>query len=100
MVDQGFPVMAVAPGGSVYQTMLELLQRLRDQHAAELLVISDREEALQLAQSPISLPSEIPEWLTPLVSIVQAQLFSYYLALTKGYNTEKPRSIHKVTRTE
>lgn len=100
MVDQGFPVMAVAPGGSVYQTMLELLQRLRNQHAAELLVISDRDEALQLAQSPISLPSEIPEWLTPLVSIVQAQLFSYYLALTKGYDTEKPRSIHKVTRTE
>jgi glucosamine--fructose-6-phosphate aminotransferase (isomerizing) len=100
MVDQGFPVMAVAPGGSVYQTMLELLQRLRNQHAAELLVISDRDEALQLAQSPINLPSEIPEWLTPLVSIVQAQLFSYYLALTKGYDTEKPRSLHKVTRTE
>jgi glucosamine--fructose-6-phosphate aminotransferase (isomerizing) len=73
---------------------------LRNQHAAELLVISDRDEALQLAQSPIGLPSEIPEWLTPLVSIVQAQLFSYYLALTKGYDTEKPRSIHKVTRTE
>jgi glucosamine--fructose-6-phosphate aminotransferase (isomerizing) len=100
MVDQGFPVMAVAPSGHVFQNMLELLQRLRTQHAAELLTISDREEAFQLAQSTISLPPGIPEWLTPLVSIVPAQLFSYHLALTKGFDTEKPRSIHKVTRTE
>jgi glutamine---fructose-6-phosphate transaminase (isomerizing) len=100
MVDQGFPVMAVAPDGSVFSTMLELLQRLRTQPAAELLVISDKTEALQVAQSPIVLPAGIPEWLTPLVSIVPAQLFSYYLALTKGYDTEKPRSIHKVTLTE
>jgi glucosamine 6-phosphate synthetase-like amidotransferase/phosphosugar isomerase protein len=30
---------------------------------------------------------------------VPAQLFSYYLAVVKGYDTETPRSIQKVTRT-
>ena len=76
-----------------------LLERLRHEQAAELLVISDGEQALSLAQSPVKLPAEIPEWLTPLVGIVPAQLFSYYLAVVKGYDTETPRSIQKVTRT-
>ena len=99
MVDQGFPVMVVAPQGPVYEDLLALLERLRHEQAAELLVISDGEQALSLSQSPVRLPAEIPEWLTPLVGIVPAQLFSYYLAVLKGYDTETPRSIQKVTRT-
>ncbi|HID53856.1 MAG TPA: SIS domain-containing protein, partial [Anaerolineae bacterium] len=76
VVDQGFPVLAVASGGAVYADMLALLQTLTDENLAELLVISDQPEVLDLAVSPISLPAGIPEWLTPLVSIVPGQLFS------------------------
>jgi glucosamine--fructose-6-phosphate aminotransferase (isomerizing) len=54
---------------------------------------------LALAQSPIRLPADIPEWLTPLVAIVAAQLFACHLTKVKGYDTEKPRSITKVTET-
>jgi glutamine---fructose-6-phosphate transaminase (isomerizing) len=99
MVERGFPVMAVAPGGRVFQSMLELLTRLRHEQLAELMVISDQPRALSLAHSPIPLPAGIPEWLTPLVSIVPAQLFAYHLTREKGFDTEAPRSIHKVTET-
>lgn len=61
VVDQGFPVLAVAPGGAVYADMLALLQTLTDENQAELLVISDQPEILDLAVSPISLPAGIPE---------------------------------------
>ncbi len=100
MVGEGFPVMAVAPQGQVFSTLFELLEDLRHTQGAELVVISDREDALALAQSPIPLPPGIPEWLTPLVSIVPAQLFAYHLTRVKGYDTESPRSIRKITRTQ
>jgi glucosamine--fructose-6-phosphate aminotransferase (isomerizing) len=99
MVDSGFPVMAVAPVGKVYEDIMSLLRRLRGDLKAELLVVSDQPEALELAQSPLTLPAGIPEWLTPLVAIVPAQLFSYHLTRAKGFDTEKPRAIHKVTET-
>ncbi|MBN2385391.1 MAG: SIS domain-containing protein [Anaerolineales bacterium] len=99
MVAGGFPVMAVAPQGRVFESMLGMLQRLRNEHNAELVVISDDRGALSLAQSPISLPAGIPEWLTPIASIVAGQLFAYHLTRAKGYDTEKPRSIGKVTET-
>jgi glucosamine--fructose-6-phosphate aminotransferase (isomerizing) len=99
MVEGGFPVLAVAPQGKVHGTMTDMLTRLRRQKDAELVVISDDAEALSLAQSPIMLPPHIPEWLSPLVSIVPAQLFACHLTKVKGYDTETPRSITKVTET-
>lgn len=99
MVEQGFPVMAVAPRGKVFDSMLEVLKRLRSELRAELVVISNDPQALDLAQSPIPIPEEIPEWLTPLIAILPAQLFAYHLTQVKGYDTEKPRSIRKVTET-
>ncbi|MBN2550885.1 MAG: SIS domain-containing protein [Anaerolineales bacterium] len=99
MVDRGFPVMAVAPGGKVYRDVLGMLRQLRRVHQAELLIISDQAEALEQAQSPLPLPADIPEWLTPLAAIIPAQLFAYHLTRVKGYDTESPRTIHKVTET-
>jgi glucosamine--fructose-6-phosphate aminotransferase (isomerizing) len=99
MVEGGFPVMAVAPKGKVHGTMTDMLTRLRRQKDAELVVISDDAEVLSLAQSPIMLPPHIPEWLSPLVGIVPAQLFACHLTKVKGYDTEAPRSITKVTET-
>jgi glucosamine--fructose-6-phosphate aminotransferase (isomerizing) len=99
IVEPGFPIMAVAPSGKVFDNLLSLLQGLRAEHQAEIVLISDRSEALSLAQSPIALPPRIPEWLSPLVAIVPAQIFTYALTQVKGYNTEAPRSIRKVTET-
>jgi glutamine---fructose-6-phosphate transaminase (isomerizing) len=99
MVEGGFPVLAVAPNGRVQESMRDMLTRLRKQKDAELVVISDDEQALALAQSAIPLPPHIPEWLTPLVSIIPAQLFACHLTKVKGYDTETPRSITKVTET-
>jgi glutamine---fructose-6-phosphate transaminase (isomerizing) len=99
MIESGFPVMAVAPGGKVFDSLMPMLTGLRYNHSAELLIISDQQVALNLAQSSIELPSGIPEWVTPLITILPAQLFCYHLTQAKGYSTESPRSIHKVTET-
>lgn len=99
MVEGGFPVMAVAPNGKVFDTMLEMLGKLRNEQSAEMVVISDEKRALSLAQSQILLPAGIPEWLTPIVAIVPAQLFAAHLTRVKGLDPEKPRTIFKVTET-
>jgi glucosamine--fructose-6-phosphate aminotransferase (isomerizing) len=77
IVEPGFPMLVVVPGGKVYGDLMELLKTLRDLHGAELVVISDQPDALAMAQSALPLPSGIPEWLTPLIAILPAQLHSY-----------------------
>lgn len=100
IIEKGFPVMVVNPSGMIYDNFMPLLRQLHQEQNAELVMISDQAEALALAQSPMPLPAEIPEWLTPLVAIVPAQLFTHALTRIKGWDTEAPRSIHKVTETQ
>jgi glucosamine--fructose-6-phosphate aminotransferase (isomerizing) len=100
MVEPGSTVLAVAPKGAVLDDLLALLQRLRDEHAADLLVISDDDAALALGTNALRLPAGVPEWLSPIVSIVPAQLYCYHLTLAKGHDAETPRHIRKVTLTQ
>jgi glucosamine--fructose-6-phosphate aminotransferase (isomerizing) len=99
MVERGFPVLAIAPEGKVFDSMLQVLAQLRKDFQAELVVVSNMQRALSLAQIPIRLPGDVPEWLSPLVSILPAQLFAYHLTLAKGFDADQPRMIRKVTET-
>lgn len=100
IVEPGFHLLAVAPHGAVLSDIVSLLRRLREDLQARLLVLSDDDEALSLGNASFGLPADVPEWLTPLVSIVPAQLFCYHLTKAKGYDTEAPRGLRKVTLTK
>jgi glucosamine--fructose-6-phosphate aminotransferase (isomerizing) len=99
IVEPGFPVLAVVPHGAVHADGLALLRRLRDDYAAELLVLSDVDEALRLGQAAVPLPRGLPEWLVPITSIVPAQLYCYHLTRAKGHDPDAPRHLRKVTLT-
>jgi glucosamine--fructose-6-phosphate aminotransferase (isomerizing) len=96
LIQAGFPVLAVATTGPALEGMTALLTRVRDADA-RLIVASDV-AALRDLGAGIPLPS-VPEWLSPLVAIIPAQLFAYHLARAKGLDTEAPRNISKVTLT-
>jgi len=95
----GFPVLAVVPGGAVFDDVMALLTPLVEERGIELVAVSNDERALALARTPIGLPAGLPEWLSPLVSIVPAQLFCYHLACAMGRDPEAPPGLSKVTRT-
>jgi glucosamine--fructose-6-phosphate aminotransferase (isomerizing) len=99
VVQPGFPVLALAASGAALADLLALLRRLRDEFGAELFILSDDETALQLGRSALRLPGGLPEWLSPLIGIVPAQLYCYHLTRAKGYDPEAPRHLRKVTLT-
>jgi glucosamine--fructose-6-phosphate aminotransferase (isomerizing) len=80
LIDSGFPVMLVARG-------------------ARILAISDAPEVLTRVKLHFELPLGVPEWLSPLVSVVPGQLFAGALALSSGENPDHPRGLSKVTLT-
>ncbi|HAN73932.1 MAG TPA: glucosamine--fructose-6-phosphate aminotransferase [Planktothrix sp. UBA8402] len=98
IIEPGFPVFVIAPSGKVLPELQELMQTLK-QRGAELLIISDQQKILELAQTPLILPPDIPEWISPLIAIIPGQLFALNLALTRNYNVDQPRGLQKVTET-
>jgi glutamine---fructose-6-phosphate transaminase (isomerizing) len=106
MVERAFPVFAFAPAGVTWPSISGVLDRVKDLKA-ETLVITDSANAgacakpARLIQLPIQCGSgEGPEDLyTPIPYILPAQLFAAHLAWIKGFNPDRPRSLHKITMT-
>ena len=98
VVGSGFPALVVAPSGTMFETMRRFSLELKSR-GAELLVISDRQALLEEAVTPLSLPAQVPEWLSPIVAVVPGQLFALYLTLAKGNDPDHPEGLKKVTIT-
>ncbi len=98
IIEGGFPVFALLPEGAVYGDMLSLVEELVGRQA-EVCIISDRDEALAMARVPLRLPAPVPEWVSPLVSIIPGQLLALHITEAKGYDPDHPRGLTKVTET-
>lgn len=98
MIDPGFPVLVIAPSGAMLAEMNEFIELL-NQRQAEVIAISDDQQTLNASQIPLRLPVSVPEWLSPLTSVIPGQLFALYLAATRGIDPDHPRSLRKVTET-
>ncbi len=98
VIGSGFPAMAVAPGGQMFETMRDFSLALRSR-GAELLIISDNQDLLAEAVTPLPLPAGTPEWLSPLVAVVPGQLFALHLTLVKGHDPDQPQGLRKITLT-
>ncbi len=99
LIEPGVPVLAVAPEDRASAGLVELLGRLRREAAADVFVLSDSARIRAAASRSVGLPSDVPEWLRPIVSIVPAQLYAYHLTRAKGLDVEAPRNLSKVTLT-
>jgi glutamine---fructose-6-phosphate transaminase (isomerizing) len=99
------PVASLAPGGDILAIVAsgplaadasELVARLRRDRKARVLALAG--EPLPGADH-LPFPDTLPEWLSPLVDIIPAQLFTAALARAKGLDVERPRGLKKVTLT-
>jgi glucosamine--fructose-6-phosphate aminotransferase (isomerizing) len=98
MMERGFPAIVVAPSGRMLDEMRALITTLREREA-EVVCISDRDDVLELASVALPVPQAVPEWLSPLTTIVPGQLLAMGLAHARGLDVDSPRAIRKVTRT-
>jgi glucosamine--fructose-6-phosphate aminotransferase (isomerizing) len=98
LAEPGLPVLVVAPGGAELSAQTALLSRLRREHGARLVVLSDSGEARRLDEG-LRVPAGMPAWLSPMVEIVPAQLYTYHLTIARGLDPDQPRTITKVTKT-
>ncbi len=98
-VQQGFPVMLIAPRGQFLPHMTDLLEKLNER-GAECLLITNEESLVEGAHKHMALPADVPEWLSPVVSVIPGQVFAMQQALSRGYEVDRPRGLTKVTVTE
>jgi len=98
LVDRGFPVFIFAPSGKMTPEMVSTIKEVQDRDA-EVIILSDEPDILSMTDHTLTLPGGVPEWLSPITTIIPAQMFAMYLAYTRGIDIDNPRGLKKVTET-
>lgn len=99
IVQEGFPIIAIAPEGDARPNMAESLDGFAER-GADLALISNVPALLERARLALPIPANIPEWLTPLVAVLPGQLLALGLSEARGIDVDAPRGLQKVTYTE
>src|SRR6266699_2750336 len=102
LIDEHLPVVIIAtcdrndPGSVLrYEKTIANIRGFRQQSARVIAIATEGDTDLQgLADHIIFIP-KAPELLSPILEIVQLQLFSYYMSLRKGLDVDRPRNLVK-----
>src|SRR5512132_1223282 len=97
-VKRGRPAIVIAPSGRTLESMLGAIDKIRER-GAELIAISDDSEFLASAQTAFPLVPDLPEWLSPLLTVVPAQVAALHLTNLRGADIDSPLGLTKITRT-
>jgi len=98
VLEPGYPTLAVTAMGPAADDVAEVLGRCAAA-GASLTVIGNDSRMEDLTTGTLTFGHDVEEWLSPIPSIVIAQLFTYHLTRAKGLDPDAPRGLRKVTRT-
>ena len=98
MLEPGFPVILVAPSGTLLPHMQEFARQLQERES-EIIAISDAKEILDMGITRLPIAVGAPEWLSPVLCVMPGQLLGLHLSIAKGVDPDAPRGLRKVTVT-
>jgi glucosamine--fructose-6-phosphate aminotransferase (isomerizing) len=93
-----WPVIALAPSGPALASMRTVVDGLVDR-GARVAVVADDPEVLAQGAVPLRLVEGIPEWLSPLATVIPGQVTAFHLAQLNGSDLDNPHGLSKVTLT-
>ena len=100
LVDDGVPVVVLAPKGPGYEKVLSNLAEVkaRNGHIIAIATKGDT-EITKLAERVLWIP-DAPASLQPFLTVLPLQLMSYAIALAKGNDVDQPRNLAKSVTVE
>lgn len=100
LIHQDVPVLALITQDKLVDKSMSNIKEVKARGAVVIAICKENlQEACQECDEQILLPRVNP-LLTPLVSVVPLQVFSYYMAVYRGADVDKPRNLAKSVTVE
>lgn len=100
LIDPEFPSMFIAPRDSVYDKNISNMEEIASRSGKIIAVATEGDsEITKVCDDVIYIPETL-ECLTPLLTAIPMQLFSYHVASLKGLDIDQPRNLAKSVTVE
>src|SRR4030043_288540 len=91
LIEEGTPVLAICPKDYTYKETLNNATEAKSR-GAYIIAISDRKN--EIYDFWVKIP-KVDELLYPIIAVVPLQLLAYHLAVSRGYDPDRPRNLAK-----
>ena len=100
LIDDGFPVIAVATQSPVYDKLVSNLKECEARGALIVAIATEGDEEIKkIARHDIYVP-KVRDCFTPITASVPLQLFARAIALLRGCDVDQPRNLAKSVTVE
>ncbi|NQV11749.1 glutamine--fructose-6-phosphate transaminase (isomerizing) [Candidatus Uhrbacteria bacterium] len=100
LIEDGFPVIVLAPKDSVYDKSMSNLEEIRARGGRVIMVTTEGCEIdRNLVDDVIFIPKTL-EMLTPILAVIPLQLLAYFVTIEKGLDPDMPRNLAKSVTVE
>jgi len=100
LIDEQFPVFGIIPFDGLKEKMISNIMEVKARKAKVVCIVPEEIENLEeIVDDYITVP-EVSEPLLPLIVAPITQLFSYYVAVLKDLDPDKPRNLAKSVTVE
>ncbi len=99
LIDEGMPVVAVAPVNSHFDKILSNIEEVRARGARVIAVTDEPAAVSHKADDVLVVPSTHPLF-SPFVTVIPLQLLAYHIAVLKGCDVDRPRNLAKSVTVE
>ncbi|CDF57685.1 glutamine--fructose-6-phosphate transaminase (isomerizing) [Thermobrachium celere] len=100
LIDKGVPVIALATQEDLFEKMVSNIKEVVTRGAKVLGVAFDGHEDIEkVVDQTVYIPKTLP-LLAPVLSVIPLQLLSYYTAVERGCDVDKPRNLAKSVTVE
>ncbi len=100
LIDEGFPVIALATKNRVYEKMISNLEEIKARRGLILAIATAGDRHIAKLVNDVFYVPKTHEMLEPLLNIIPLQLFAYHFGVLRGHDVDKPRNLAKSVTVE
>jgi glucosamine--fructose-6-phosphate aminotransferase (isomerizing) len=100
LIDDGIPVVVIAPQGPGYEKVLSNLAEVKAREGCVIVVATEGDDLLRDQSAWVMTVPDAPPLLQPLLTVLPLQILSYAVAVAKGNDVDQPRNLAKSVTVE
>lgn len=100
LIEEGVPVLALITQDQLVEKTMSNIKEVKARGAVVVAICKENlQEACQECDEQIILP-DVDPILAPIVGVIPLQIFSYYMAILRGADVDKPKNLAKSVTVE